>query len=113
MREQGTPHRGSNLAKLGKVMASIVATCSPLKASQTILASIRKDYELLLEVAEDFVWRRKSMHVITFFETEMTHVTPFYKCVARVSFAEDLATQANMFRLWTSDPQCSTYLMKK
>jgi len=40
---------------------------------------LQKDSEALLEITEDFIKRRKKLHLVSFFEMEMTHIAPFLK----------------------------------
>lgn len=75
----GTPHNGSSLAALGKLVANIVAACSPLRPARALVATLQKDSEVLLEITEDFVKRRKTLHLVSFFEMEMTYIAPFVK----------------------------------
>lgn len=79
---KGTPHNGSNLATLGKLMANIVSACSPIRPANAFIGLLQKDSELLLEITEDFIKRRKRLHLVSFFEMEMTSIAPFVKKLA-------------------------------
>ena len=80
----GTPHNGSSLATLGKLVANIVDACSPINPARSLIATLRKDSEVLLEITEDFVKIRKSLHLVSFFEMEMTTIAPFIRKLASV-----------------------------
>lgn len=76
---QGTPHNGSNLAVMGKLMANIVSACSPLRPPRALIRDLQKDSEVLLEITEDFVKRRRTVHLVSFYELELTSIGPFIK----------------------------------
>ena len=76
---QGTPHNGSSLASMGKLMANIVSACSPIRPPRTLIGSLQKDSEVLLEITEDFVKRRKKVHLVSFYELELTSIGPFVR----------------------------------
>ncbi|RAK99392.1 LipA and NB-ARC domain protein [Aspergillus ibericus CBS 121593] len=75
----GTPHNGSNLAVMGKLMANIVSACSPLRPPRALIRDLQKDSEVLLEITEDFVKRRRTVHLVSFYELELTSIGPFIK----------------------------------
>lgn len=79
----GTPHNGSSLANMGKVVANILYACSPLKSAHALLGILQKNSEALLEITADFVKRRRKVHLISFYEMEMTAITPFLKRLVR------------------------------
>jgi hypothetical protein len=64
---------------MGKLVANIVAACTPLNPAKGLLATLQKDSEVLLEITDDFVKRRKKLHLVSFFEMEMTSIAPFVK----------------------------------
>jgi hypothetical protein len=65
--------------KLGKVIATIAAACTPVNPARHLLASLQTDSEVLFEITEDFVKRCSSLKIVSFFETELTHIHPFWK----------------------------------
>ncbi|KAF3936592.1 hypothetical protein ABW19_dt0207138 [Dactylella cylindrospora] len=74
-----TPHNGSNLAKLGKLVSNIVAACTPIGAARKLVTTLQKDSEVLFEITSDFVKIRKTIRLVSFFELEMTHIAPLIK----------------------------------
>ena len=64
---------------MGKVVANILAACSPSNPTKTLVANLKKDSQVLLEITEDFLKRRNVLHLVSFYETEMTYIAPFYK----------------------------------
>jgi hypothetical protein len=75
----GTPHNGSSLAAMGKLMANIVSACSPIRPPRTLIGILQKDSKVLLEITEDFIKRRKKIHLVCFYELEMTSIAPFLR----------------------------------
>jgi len=76
---QGTPHNGSSLAGMGKLLANIVSACSPIRPPRVLLGSLQKDSEVLLEITEDFIKRRNKVRLVSFYELEFTPIGPFMK----------------------------------
>lgn len=83
----GTPHSGSSLATCGKMIANIVAACSPLNPAKTLLGVLQKDSEALYEITEDFREKAKSLQLVSFFEMEMTNFGIFRKLVVEQNSA--------------------------
>ncbi|KAJ5950462.1 uncharacterized protein N7479_008875 [Penicillium vulpinum] len=75
----GTPHNGSSLAGMGKLVANILSACSPLRPPRTLIGTLQKDSEVLLEITQDFIKRRKQVHIVSFYELEFTSIGPFLK----------------------------------
>ncbi|TGZ78640.1 TPR repeat-contain NB-ARC [Ascodesmis nigricans] len=75
----GTPHNGSNIASLGKLIANVLAACTPLNPARVLIASLQKDAEGLFSITADFTKRRRQIHIVSFFETKMTYIPPFMK----------------------------------
>ncbi len=77
----GTPHHGSSVAKCAKMMANIVAACSPMNPARTILGVLQQDSKVLFEIMEDFVGKTTKLQLVSFFEMKMTTFGPFKKMV--------------------------------
>ena len=77
----GTPHQGSSLATCGKVIANIVAACSPLNPAKNLLGVLQKESEALFEIMEDFLEKAKQLQLVSFFEMEATNFGVFRKLV--------------------------------
>ncbi|KZN89782.1 Protein SERAC1 [Penicillium chrysogenum] len=75
----GTPHNGSSLAVMGKLMANIVSACSPMRPPRTLIGVLQKDSQALLEITEDFCKRRNKVKLISFYELELTSIGPFLR----------------------------------
>lgn len=73
----GTPHEGTSLASLGRVLANIVSAFSPVKPARTLLGVLRIKSDVLLDIAQDFMRRRRKLHMVSFYEMEMTRIAPF------------------------------------
>lgn len=76
---QGTPHSGSSLAGMGKLLANIVSACSPIRPPLALLGTLQKDSEVLSEITEDFIKRRSKVRLVSFYELEFTPIGPFTK----------------------------------
>lgn len=82
----GTPHKGSSLATAGRLLASIVSAVTPIKPPRTLLGILRINSDVLVDIAQDFVKRRKTLHLVSFYEMEMTRIWPFlYRQVSTYS----------------------------
>ncbi|RHZ43372.1 LipA and NB-ARC domain protein [Aspergillus thermomutatus] len=75
----GTPHNGSSLAAMGKVLANIVSAFSPIRTPRALIGTLQKDSEVLLEITEDFLKRRRKIHLASFYELEFTSIGPFLR----------------------------------
>ncbi|PKX96267.1 LipA and NB-ARC domain protein [Aspergillus novofumigatus IBT 16806] len=75
----GTPHNGSSLAAMGKVLANIVSAFSPIRAPRALIGMLQKDSEVLLEITEDFLKRRRKVQLVSFYELEFTSIGPFLR----------------------------------
>ena len=69
----GTPHHGSSIATLGKVVAKIIGACSPFNPPLTFLAALQVDSEVLYEITEDFMSKTQNLQLVSFFEMKMTN----------------------------------------
>ncbi|KAH2142986.1 hypothetical protein KXV68_006358 [Aspergillus fumigatus] len=80
-RDQGlrTPHNGSSLAAMGKVLANIVSAFSPIRTPRALIGTLQKDSEVLLEITEDFLKRRRKVQLVSFYELEFTSIGPFLR----------------------------------
>ena len=81
----GTPHNGSSIATCGKIIANIVAACSPLNPARGLLSSLQKDSQVLFEITEEFLEKAPELQLISFFEMEATNFVFFRKMVGEVS----------------------------
>ncbi|KMP09093.1 TPR repeat:NB-ARC [Coccidioides immitis RMSCC 2394] len=61
---RSTPHNGTNLAIMGKLLANIVSACSPVKTPRALIRTLQKDSQVLLDITGDFNKRRKKVHII-------------------------------------------------
>ncbi|KAK9578899.1 hypothetical protein V6Z98_005612 [Aspergillus fumigatus] len=75
----GTPHNGSSLAAMGKVLANIVSAFSPIRTPRALIGTLQKDSEVLLEITEDFLKRRRKVQLVSFYELEFTSIGPFLR----------------------------------
>lgn len=82
----GTPHNGSGLAGMGKLLANIVSACSPIRPPRALIGTLQRDSEVLLEITEDFVKRRKKVHLVSFYELELTSIGPFIRRLVTTLF---------------------------
>jgi hypothetical protein len=64
---------------MGKVLANIVSAFSPIRAPRALIGALQKDSEVLLEITEDFVKRRRKVHLISFYELEFTSIGPLLR----------------------------------
>jgi len=77
----GTPHNGSSIAACGKIIANVVAACSPLNPARGLLGSLQKDSQVLFEITEEFLDKAPELQLISFFEMEATNFVLFRKMV--------------------------------
>ncbi|KAJ5938432.1 hypothetical protein N7466_001566 [Penicillium verhagenii] len=80
----GTPHNGSSLAGMGKLVANILSACSSMRPPRTLLGLLQKDSEVLMEITQDFIKRRRQVHLISFYELEFTSIGPFLRKMVRI-----------------------------
>ena len=78
----GTPHNGSSIATCGKIIANIVAACSPLNPARGLLSSLQKDSQVLFEITEEFLEKAPELQLISFFEMETTNFVFFRRMVS-------------------------------
>ncbi|KAK5994660.1 Protein SERAC1-like protein [Cladobotryum mycophilum] len=76
-----TPHCGSSLASLGKILSDITATCTPIATPRRLLGPLKKDSKDLLEITADFVSKVPKLHLVSFYEMEMTSIGIFKRFV--------------------------------
>jgi hypothetical protein len=50
-----------------------------MNPARNLLASLQTDSEVLFGITEDFVKRYTSLKMVSFYETEMTYIHPFWK----------------------------------
>ncbi|KAH1339728.1 hypothetical protein KXX14_006904 [Aspergillus fumigatus] len=75
----GTPHNGSSLAAMGKVLVNIVSAFSLIRTPRALIGTLQKDSEVLLEITEDFLKRRRKVQLVSFYELEFTSIGPFLR----------------------------------
>ena len=78
----GTPHNGSSLASLGKVISNVLAAFSPLHPARALITTLQQDSKVLFEITQDFVKVARTIHLVSFFEMKMTPIAPFIKRIA-------------------------------
>lgn len=67
----GTPHGGSSSADFGKVLASILkASTLGINTNTKVINDLKRNSQALYEISQSFVDRGKSLHIVTFYETE-------------------------------------------
>lgn len=64
-----------------------MAACSPLNPAKTLLGVLQKDSEALYEITADFSEKAKSLHLVSYFEMEMTKFGIFKKLVVEQNSA--------------------------
>lgn len=77
-----TPHGGSPLANIGKIVANIVSACSWMNPAKRLLGTLQKDSEALFEISQDFVHKAQKLHLVSFYEMEMTNLMLFRRMVS-------------------------------
>lgn len=75
----GTPHRGSDLGDIGKVIAGVACAVSPLRAPRALIGMPQRDSDELLHLNEDYVRRASSVKIVSFFETRVTPILGLLK----------------------------------
>ncbi|KAM0806593.1 putative NACHT domain-containing protein [Seiridium cardinale] len=68
----GTPHRGSELADIGKVVGQIINTFLPNTTRTDLFTHLGKDSEALQDLASAFRHRLQDLEIATFYEVEPT-----------------------------------------
>ena len=104
----GTPHHGSGIATLGKIVAKIIGACSPINPPITFLAALQVDSEVLYEITEEFMTKRQDIRLVSFFETKMTNFG-FSKRLASHSISKIQALSLCLIlsiRLFPNSPRC-------
>ena len=84
----GTPHRGSADASYGKVLGNIANLALHVsggsrvtgRVNTSLIEPLRYGSKELLGIAEDFVPRASSLHIISFYETETHPLTNKVVC---------------------------------
>lgn len=72
------------MANSGKLIASIVAACSPFKPARSLLGLLRKDSKVLFEITEEFVEKVPKLQIVSFFEMKKTSFTIFKRLVCHI-----------------------------
>lgn len=68
----GTPHRGSKVADLGKILSTIVNSLTLSAAIRSpLLNDLRSKSGVLQTISRQFVMRSKDLQIISFYETEV------------------------------------------
>jgi len=93
----GTPHNGSSLASLGKVISNVLATFSPLHPARALITTLQQDSKVLFEITQDFVKVARTIHLVSFFEMKMTPIAPFIK---RIVSLLDFRGFSNLLICW-------------
>jgi hypothetical protein len=77
-----TPHNGSSLANLGKIVANVVSACSWMNPAKRLLGTLQKDSRALFEITQEFVYKTPKLHLVSFYEMEVTNLGLFRKMVS-------------------------------
>lgn len=64
---------------MGKLLANIVSAFSPIRSPRALIGMLQKDSEVLLEITEDFLKRRRKIRLVSFYELEFTSIGPFLR----------------------------------
>ena len=72
-----TPHNGSSLANIGKIVANIASACSWMNPAKRLLGTLQKDSKALFEITQEFVYKTPKLHLVSFYEMEMTNLVLF------------------------------------
>ncbi|KAF8426994.1 hypothetical protein EV426DRAFT_636094 [Tirmania nivea] len=94
----GTPHNGSSLASLGKVISNVLSTVSPLHPARALITALQQDSKVLFEITQDFVKVARTIHLVSFFEMKMTPIAPFIKRIANEITIGQYADHRNIVR---------------
>lgn len=65
----GTPHRGSNKASYGKILAN-VATGVMHKPKSKLISALQSNSEKLMELTLEFKFEAPNLQIVTFYETK-------------------------------------------
>lgn len=76
-----TPHNGSSLANIGKIVANIASACSWMNPAKRLLGTLQKDSKALFEITQEFVYKTPKLHLVSFYEMEMTNLVLFRRMV--------------------------------
>jgi len=77
-----TPHNGSSLANIGKIVANIASACSWMNPAKRLLGTLQKDSKALFEITQEFVYKTPKLHLVSFYEMEMTNLVLFRRMVS-------------------------------
>lgn len=64
---------------MGKVLVNIVSAFSLIRTPRALIGTLQKDSEVLLEITEDFLKRRRKVQLVSFYELEFTSIGPFLR----------------------------------
>ena len=99
----GTPHRGSEKATYGKILAN-VATGVMHKPKSKLISALQSNSETLMKLTSEFKFEAPNMNVTTFYETKP--MKPFSGLVSRTrSVCLGLLTDCT-YRLLINNPRC-------
>ncbi|KAL5342888.1 hypothetical protein BJX70DRAFT_409220 [Aspergillus crustosus] len=70
----GTPHNGSSLAGMGKLLSNIVSVFTPLMPPRALIGLLQKESEVLMEINEDFLYKRGGIKLVSFYELNYTSI---------------------------------------
>ena len=65
----GTPHRGSDKANYGKILAN-VATGVMHKPQSKLISALRNNSDTLMRLTSEFKFEAPKMQIMTFYETK-------------------------------------------
>jgi hypothetical protein len=73
----GTPHKGGSLPTLERKLANVFSAFSPMNPARTLIDVLRIKSSVLVDISQDFVRRRNTLHLVSFYEMERTRIAPF------------------------------------
>ncbi|KAI9889407.1 MAG: hypothetical protein M1814_005343 [Vezdaea aestivalis] len=67
-----TPHTGSSVATVGKIIANIISACSPMFPAKALISKLKPNSQALYEVTQDFIILTPKLKLVSLYEMEMT-----------------------------------------
>jgi hypothetical protein len=86
----GTPHRGSNKATYGKVLANVAQFMSH-RPPPRLLAALQTNSDILLRLTTDFRYQLPDYHIFSFYEQRpMKGLSSLVRYIARMASIQKL-----------------------
>ena len=98
----GTPHHGSNIAKMAGIARRVLSALVPKRIMDTngqLLDALQKNSETLQNITDQFVALMKRFRVFFFWEQEKTHLAHTNDYVRAVPISTFMRTGADWKRL--------------